>query len=190
MGYGCDITRTWTTDAAEPLFRELVKGMDAVQLELCDLVKPDLAYPDLHHAAHLAIADLLHGHGILKVGGEEAVARGLSTPFFPHGLGHFLGIQTHDVGGHQAGPDGGTAPPPAKHPYLRTTRTLEPGMVFTMEPGLYFIEMLLRPHRTGPEKDAFDWKTIDRLAPMGGIRIEDNVVTTVAGHENLTRPFI
>jgi Xaa-Pro dipeptidase len=63
-------------------------------------------------------------------------------------------------------------------------------MVFTMEPGLYFIEMLLRPHRTGPEKDAFDWKTIDRLAPMGGIRIEDNVVTTVAGHENLTRPFI
>lgn len=190
LGYGCDITRTWTSDAADPLFRELVEGMDALQLELCDAVKPGLAYPDLHHAAHLAIADLLERTGILRVGGEEAVTRGLSTPFFPHGLGHFLGIQTHDVAGHQAGPDGGEVPPPARHPYLRTTRTIEAGMVFTVEPGLYFIEMLLRPHRSGPERDAFDWKTIDRLAPLGGIRIEDNLVVTSDGHENLTRPLV
>jgi len=190
QGYGCDITRTWTTSKADPLFSELVSGLDRLQLELCDAVKPGLPYADLHHLAHLKIADLLHDKGIIKVGGEEAVTRGLSQPFYPHGLGHFLGIQTHDVAGHQKGPEGGSNPPPEKHPALRTTRTIEEHMLFTIEPGLYFIDMLLRPHRTGPEKDAFDWATIDRLAPFGGIRIEDNLVVTADGHTNLTRPHI
>ena len=118
------------------------------------------------------------------------MSRGLSYPFYPHGLGHFLGIQTHDVAGHQAAPEGGSNPPPEKHPALRTTRTIEKDMVFTVEPGLYFIDMLLRPHREGPEKDAFDWATIDRLTPFGGIRIEDNIVVTADGHTNLTRPHV
>jgi Xaa-Pro dipeptidase len=105
-------------------------------------------------------------------------------------LGHFLGIQVHDVGGHQKEPAGGTNPPPEQYPLLRTTRTLEENQVFTVEPGLYFIEMLLRDFREGDDKDAFDWSLIDRLAPCGGIRIEDNVVVTADGHRNLTREYL
>jgi Xaa-Pro dipeptidase len=185
--YASDITRTWTTDKAHPVFRALVAGMERLQLELCAAVKPGLAYLDLHAAAHQKIGDLLHAHGILKVGGREAIARGVTSPFFPHGLGHFLGVQVHDVGGRQKSPEGGTVPPPREFPYLRTTRKVEAGQVFTIEPGLYFIEMLLRPHRTGATHDLFDWKLVDQLAPHGGIRIEDNVLVTRDGHRNLTR---
>jgi Xaa-Pro dipeptidase len=96
----------------------------------------------------------------------------------------------HDVSGHQKSPEGGRVEPPKQFPYLRTTRTIEPGQVFTVEPGLYFIEMLLRPHRSGPQKSLFDWKAIDRLSACGGIRIEDNVLVTKDGHRNLTRAHI
>lgn len=185
--YASDITRTWTTEKADPLFRELVAGMEKLQLELCAEVKPGIAYLDLHAAAHAKIGDLLHKTGILEVGGKDAIARGVTSPFFPHGLGHFLGIQVHDVGGRQKSPEGGTVPPPREFPYLRTTRKIEEGHVFTIEPGLYFIEMLLRPHRTGATKDLFDWKLVDRLSSHGGIRIEDNVLVTRDGHRNLTR---
>ena len=108
----------------------------------------------------------------------------------PHGLGHFLGLQVHDVAGHQAAPEGGTKEPPARHPFLRTTRTIEEGQVFTIEPGLYFIPMLLREHRAGDTAACFDWDLVDRLTPCGGIRIEDNVLVTADGHRNLTRPLI
>lgn len=189
-GYGSDITRTWTVRGCPSDFVDLVGGMNEVQQELCRRVRPGLPYGDLHHAAHVLIADLLHRCGILKRGGEDAVADGLTQPFFPHGLGHFLGIQTHDVAGHQAAPEGGRVEPPPRHPFLRTTRTIAEHQVFTVEPGVYFIEMLLRPHRDGPRRADFDWDAIDRLAPCGGIRIEDNVVVTADGHRNLTRPYV
>lgn len=189
-GYGSDITRTWTTDEADATFRELVKGLDRVQQELCAAVKPGLPYLDLHHAAHVKIADLLASAGLIAKRGEEAVQLGLTHPFFPHGLGHFLGIQVHDVGGRQKSPEGGTTPPPPQYPYLRTTRTIDVDQVFTVEPGIYFIEMLLRPHRAAKTKEHFDWALIDRLSPCGGIRIEDNVLVTRDGHRNLTRPAI
>jgi Xaa-Pro dipeptidase len=188
--YASDITRTWTTPKADADFVALVAAMDRIQLELCALVKPGLPYLDLHKAAHVKIADLLHERGIIKEKGEEAVKLGLTGPFFPHGLGHFLGLQVHDVSGHQKSPEGGRVEPPKQFPYLRTTRTIEPGQVFTVEPGLYFIDMLLRPHRSGPQKSWFDWKTIDRLSACGGIRIEDNVLVTKDGHRNLTRAHI
>lgn len=188
--YASDITRTWTTSKADPDFVALVAGMDKLQLELCALVKPGLPYLTLHYTAHVKIADLLHSIGIIKKGGEEAVKLGLTLPFFPHGLGHFLGIQVHDVSGRQKSPEGGTVAPPPQYPHLRTTRTIEAGQVFTVEPGLYFIEMLLRPHKSGVTKEHFDWKKIDRLASHGGIRIEDNVLVTKDGHRNLTRAHI
>jgi Xaa-Pro dipeptidase len=190
LGYGCDITRTWTARDCPAAFVELVRGLDALQQELCARVRPGLAYGELHHQAHVAIADLLAAIGVLQRGGEQAVAHGLTRPFFPHGLGHFLGIQVHDVAGHQAAPQGGRVPPPAQYPYLRTTRTIEPDMVFTIEPGVYFIELLLREHRDGEHAGAFDWGLIERLMPCGGVRIEDNVVVTANGHRNLTRPWI
>jgi Xaa-Pro dipeptidase len=189
-GYASDITRTWATPAADALFRDLLVKFDALQRSLCAEVRPGRSYLELHELAHVKIGDLLHEAGILRAGGRDALARGLTQPFFPHGLGHFLGLQVHDVAGHQSAPAGGKTPPPAQHPYLRTTRTLAEGMVFTIEPGLYFIEMLLRPHRAGAEREAFDWKAIERLMPCGGIRIEDNVAVTATGHRNLTRPHV
>jgi len=96
----------------------------------------------------------------------------------------------HDVGGHLADASGTKAPPPVQHPHLRNTRTIEPGHVFTIEPGLYFIEMLLREFRDGEHAERFNWPLIDELAPLGGIRIEDNVVVTEDGHRNLTRSYL
>ncbi|MFO0985637.1 MAG: M24 family metallopeptidase, partial [Planctomycetota bacterium] len=160
---------------------------DQLQRSLCAAVRPGLPYLELHEMAHVQIGDLLHDVGVLRIGGRAALERGLTAAFFPHGLGHFLGLQVHDVAGHQSAEDGGRTPPPKEHPYLRTTRIIEERMVFTIEPGLYFIEMLLRPHRTSTNRDAFDWALIDRLKPCGGIRIEDNVVVTHEGHRNLTR---
>lgn len=189
-GYGSDITRTWTRGACDPTFVELRDRMDAMQRELCELVKPGYEYTDFHHRAHIEIADVLHAVGILKTGGEAAVEAKLTAPFFPHGLGHFLGIQVHDVAGHQAGPEGGTNTPPESYPFLRTTRTMEERQVFTVEPGVYFIPMLLREYRDGARSGEFDWGLIDRLTPLGGVRIEDNVVVTAEGHRNLTRPWV
>jgi Xaa-Pro dipeptidase len=189
-GYAADITRTWTTPACDATFRELVAGVDELQQELCQAVRPGLPYPELHHRGHVAIGSLLHDLGLLTVGGEDAVERGLTRPFFPHGLGHFLGIQVHDVAGHQAGAAGGTNAPDEKHPYLRTTRAIEPGMLFTVEPGVYFIPMLLRKHRSGATAGYFDWELVERLTPFGGVRIEDNLYVTASGSQNLTRPHI
>jgi Xaa-Pro dipeptidase len=167
-----------------------VRGVDELQQTLCADVRPGVPYPEVHRRAHVLIGDLLHQAGILRTSGEEALALGLTRPFFPHGVGHFLGIQVHDVAGHQRGAAGGTESPPPEHAYLRTTRRIEERQVFTIEPGLYFIEMLLREHRTGPYAELFDWPLIERLKPCGGIRIEDNLVVTADGHRNLTRPWI
>lgn len=189
-GYASDITRTVAAPHCDSRFAALVDGMEKIELQLCDLVKPGLPYGDLHHQGHLAIAGLLKDQGLLNASPEEAVEKGYSRPFFPHGLGHHLGIQVHDVAGRQGGPDGTLAPPPAQHPTLRTTRTIDAGQVFTVEPGLYFIPMLLRPFRVGEDRAKFNWTLIDELTPCGGIRIEDNLLVTSGGHRNLTRPHL
>ncbi len=189
-GYAADITRTLAAPRCDTRFAALIAGMERIELRLCDLVKPGLPYGDLHHQGHLLIAGLLKEAGILRVDPEEAVEKGLSRPFFPHGLGHHLGIQVHDVAGRQGAADGTPAPPPPQHPTLRTTRTIEAQQVFTVEPGLYFIPMLLRPFRENGQSAMFNWQLIDELTPCGGIRIEDNLLVTDTGHRNLTRPHL
>ena len=189
-GYAADITRTLAAPRCDSRFQALIAGMEKLELQLCDLVKPGLSYGDLHHQGHLFIAGLLKEADILHATPEEAVEKGLSRAFFPHGLGHHLGIQVHDVAGRQGAPDGTPAPPPPQHPTLRTTRTIEADQVFTVEPGLYFIPMLLRPFRDSEHKARFNWTLIDELTPCGGIRIEDNLLVTAAGHRNLTRPHL
>ncbi len=194
LGYASDITRTIAAPHCDPRFKALIDSMEKMQLELCAVVKPGLHYGEFHHQAHFKIADLLMEHGILRdTNRDEAVASGLTKPFFPHGLGHHLGLQVHDVAGKQLGPDGAPAPQPPEHPFLRTTRMIEAGQVFTVEPGLYFIPMLLRPFRNGEKREhgsKFNWNLIDALTPCGGIRIEDNVKVTASGCENLTRKYL
>jgi Xaa-Pro dipeptidase len=186
-GYGCDITRTTPAAGCEPHFVALVARLEELQRQLADAATPGRSYVDLHVQAHRGVARVLCEAGVLRVSPEEAFDKGLTHPFLPHGLGHHLGIQVHDVAGHQADRGGTPAPPPGPYPFLRNTRPIEPGQVFTIEPGIYLIPMLLRPFRSGAQAASFDWGLIDTLAPLGGVRIEDNVLVTPSGPRNLTR---
>src|SRR5690625_6099069 len=94
---------------------------------------PGQDYVDLHVAAHRAVAAILEQAGIVRMAPEEQVASGVSAHFLPHGLGHFIGTQVHDVGG-LADANGHSLPPPERYPALRLTRRLEAGNVVTVEP--------------------------------------------------------
>jgi Xaa-Pro dipeptidase len=115
------------------------------------------------------------------------LSTGVTAAFFPHGLGHLLGVQVHDVGGFMESESGGTIDPPSGHPFLRLTRVLEENMVVTIEPGLYVIDMLLENLRGTQAEDLVNWQTVDWLRPFGGIRIEDDVRVLPGGPENMTR---
>jgi Xaa-Pro dipeptidase len=189
-GYAADITRTWLHPQAPASgFADLLLGMERLQLALVDEVRAGTDYAAVHLSAHRRIAQLLLDTGLLQgLSAEAAVAQGLSSTFFPHGIGHLLGLQVHDVAGLQADRAGMRRERPEGHPYLRLTRTLEPGMVVTIEPGLYFIPMLLRERRASATAGHLNWKAVEALLPFGGIRIEDDVACRAEGPpENLTR---
>lgn len=186
-GYASDITRTWVRPGHGE-FADLLAAMESAQLALVDEVRAGTDYREIHLSAHRHIAAVLAGQGIVRMSAEAIVAEGVSAHFFPHGIGHLLGLQVHDIGGLMADVTGALVPRPEGHPFLRLTRVLQPGMVVTIEPGLYFIPMLLERLRAGRSGAAVDWDKIERLRPYGGIRIEDDVVCRAAGApENLTR---
>jgi Xaa-Pro dipeptidase len=182
LGYGSDITRTWLRGDGDgcALFRGLVDGVERLQQIVCGLIRPGLAYEALHDRSHELLAELLVELGVGRVPAEELVTRGATRALFPHGLGHSLGIQVHDVGMR-------LRPPRADNPYLRNTSTIEVGQVFTIEPGCYVIDGLLAPLRGDDRAALLDWGAIDALRPFGGVRIEDDVVVTGDGIRNLTR---
>jgi Xaa-Pro dipeptidase len=184
-GYGADITRTWVkgTGHAATKFAELVAGVEAMQKRLCHAVRPGLPYEDLHEESHRQAAQILKDTGLLKGSVEEAVSRGVTRAFYPHGLGHSLGLQTHDVGCALRQPRPGNA-------FLRNTTDIAEGQVFTIEPGLYFIEDLLTPLKASPQSNLIDWPLVATLSPLGGIRIEDDLHVTPTGPHNLTRPHL
>jgi len=150
-------------------------------------VKPGIDYPDLHMLAHRRVADILARFDFVSLEADEIVAKHISSVFFPHGVGHYLGLQVHDVAGFMADPSGKSIPKPEGHPYLRLTRHVEPRMVFTIEPGLYFIEPLLADLKKSDNAKHVNWEKVDAFRKFGGIRIEDDVVVTEGGHDNLTR---
>ncbi|WP_242521849.1 Xaa-Pro dipeptidase [Motiliproteus sp. SC1-56] len=184
-GYASDITRTYSGESG--LFGELIDALDAAQRNLLEQVRPGQGFTSLHLSMHRALARILRDFGLVDMSEEGQLESGITSTFFPHGLGHLLGLQVHDVGGLQADPAGTPAPPPLSHPFLRLTRSLETDMVVTVEPGLYFIEPLLARLAEAPHRGAVDWAKVDALRPYGGIRIEDNVRVTPAGCENFTR---
>ena len=184
-GYASDITRTYAH--AHDDFEALVEGMHRLQLRLCAQVRAGVDYADIHLNAHREIAALLRDSGVIKISADDAVASGLSGVFFPHGVGHLLGLQVHDVSGFSISPEGRHKARPAGHPNLRLTRTLQPGFVVTIEPGLYFIDALLETARQSAHAAQIDWRRVEYFRPYGGIRIEDNVACTAGAPENLTR---
>ncbi|WP_224717831.1 Xaa-Pro dipeptidase [Pectobacterium versatile] len=186
-GYAADLTRTYSAQS-DGAFALLIKDLNQEMLSLIDTVQAGVRYTDYHIQMHQRIAKLLKSHQLVRDISEEAmVEQGLTSPFLPHGLGHPLGLQVHDVAGFMQDDRGTHLAAPSQHPYLRCTRVLEPGMVMTIEPGIYFIESLLAPWREGELSQHFDWQKIEALKPFGGIRIEDNIVIHEGRVENMTR---
>ena len=185
-GYACDITRTYAYDR-DGEFQALIDAVDVAQQAMCAQVRSGFDYKQLHLDAHLSLARILHDFRLINVPPEVAVETGVSSAFFPHGIGHGIGLQVHDVAGFAESDRGGTIAKPQGHPYLRMTRTLEPGMVVTIEPGLYFIDMLLEELKDKGLGPSVNWDRVAEFKPYGGIRIEDDVVCTADAPLNLTR---
>ncbi len=186
-GYAADVTRTYAAND-DTAFAELLARMEAEQRCLCEGVRAGKDFVELHVEAHHAVARVLSELGIVTLPPDAIVEAGLSSTFLPHGLGHPLGLQVHDVAGHQVDASGARREPPAEHPFLRQTRILAPGNVTTIEPGLYFIDLLLDELRASDNGRHVAWDRIDALRGYGGVRIEDNLVVTADGPpENLTR---
>jgi Xaa-Pro dipeptidase len=185
-GYASDITRTHSYSNAE--FAEIIRRFDVLQQKLCAQVRAGVDWRDFHQASYRAISEFLKEIGVINVSADEAIDRALTTVFYPHGIGHLLGLQVHDVGGRQRDPSGGEIERPYNHPFLRLTRKLEDGFVVTVEPGFYFIDQLLDEAKQKPIGKMIEWKRVEQLKKFGGVRIEDDVVARAHGYENLTRP--
>jgi Xaa-Pro dipeptidase len=192
QGYCSDITRTWVkgTGATAAAFGALVDGVEKMQQRLCGAVRLGQPYEELHDETHRQVATILRDVGLARaqLSGEELVASGVTRAFFPHGLGHSLGLQCHDVGC-------ALIKPKKENPWLRNTAPVAEGQCFTIEPGVYFIDALLAPLRAtgvGAAGGGIDWTLVDQLAALGGVRIEDDLVVTggAAVTRNLTREVL
>jgi Xaa-Pro dipeptidase len=182
-GYCADITRTWVKGrgAAATSFEALVSGVEAMQQRLCALSRVNLSFEALHDESHRQVAQVLRDAGLARGSTDEVVGAGITRAFYPHGLGHSLGLQTHDVGC-------ALRKPRQDNPFLRNTSDIAPRQVFTIEPGVYFIPELLEALRARPEGHLVDWTTVSALSPFGGVRVEDDVYVGDSGAvRNLTR---
>jgi len=164
--------------------------METLQQTLCAEASSGTNFIDLNERAHELLATVMTEHELLYCSAEEAYMTGVTRTFLPHGLGHLLGLQVHDTGGHLISTEGHTRKPPQEHPMLRLTRTLEPGFVVTIEPGIYFIPALLGELRQTALGRSVDWDRLVDLRQCGGIRIEDNVLITDTSASNLSRPAL
>jgi len=164
LGYASDITRTHSDD---PDFGALIADMHQLQLTLCAAARPNTDYPEVQHAAHLAIEELLHNADVIKASPEAAVKHGLTRSFYPHGLGHFLGLQVHDVGALDTRRTAADPPAAGEDKHLRLTRVLEPGNVLTIEPGIYFIDPLLEELQASKHDQHINWPRVETTKPFG-----------------------
>ncbi len=184
-GYAADITRTYPVGKTfSPLQADLYDiVLDAQNITL-NMIRPGNKMEDLHLTAAQRIVSGLRDCGLVSGSTEELMDANIFALFFPHGLGHFLGLDTHDVGGYPKGTE--VIDRPGLR-FLRARRTFEPGMVLTIEPGLYIIPALLEPAFNDDSKAAMlNTERISELFGFGGIRIEDNVIVRENGMENLT----
>jgi Xaa-Pro dipeptidase len=184
-GYAADITRTYSQKNG--LFADLIQSLHQITKECVDNLKPGTSYVQVHLHAYQRIAELLCECGLVNLAPQDVVETGIPSTFFPHGTGHFLGLQVHDVGGYVSDDRGTPITAPEGHPFLRNIRMVEARQVFTVEPGLYFIDSLLADLKASEHSKYINWNVIDELRPFGGIRIEDNVIVHRDKNENMTR---
>ena len=193
--YASDITRTVPVggkfSARQKAIYEIVlkANMDSIAA-----IRPGVEYREMHLIAAKVITEGLKSLGLMKGNTDDAVAAGAHALFFPHGLGHMMGMDVHDMEGlgeNYVGYDEetkrasqfGTA-------YLRLGKKLKPGFVLTDEPGIYFIPALIDKFRSeGLFKDFVNYDQVDAYKDFGGIRIEDDILVTENGHRILGRPI-
>lgn len=183
-GYAGDITRTYPVagelNAEQGELHALVHAGQRAAFECC---VAGTEWRDAHLTAAIAIAQGLIDFGVLNGQASAVVESGAAGLFFPHGVGHLVGLGARDAGGTL--PDRRDDPPP--FPNLRIDLPLRPGFVVTVEPGIYFVPALLcDPERRRRHHGEVVWDRVDRLLDFGGIRIEDNLLITDDGHEVLT----
>lgn len=188
-GYASDITRTITNTNCDPIFKNMIVSMRKNQQELIANSGPNKSFKALNNLSHLKLAELLKEHNILYSEPELAIELGLTKLFCPHNLGHHLGIQVHDVTGKLTNKNNNAAAT-TQQSTLPIDEILEPGNVITIEPGCYFIPTLLEPFRTNKYSKQLNWKLIDQLSCLGGIRIEDNILITETGHNDITKKYL
>jgi len=184
-GYSHDVTRTYPVNGR---FSELQAGVyDAVlnaHLKSIEQAKPGVKMEDLHMMAARTILEGLKEMDVVRGDVDSMMDQNVFALFFPHGLGHFLGLDTHDPGGYPKGVDRIQRP---GIQYLRARRTLEEGMVVTIEPGCYLIPALLKPaFEDSIYKPYLNQSKLETMLDFGGVRIEDDIVITAQGNENLT----
>lgn len=195
MQYAGDITRTFPVDKTfTTQQKEIYQIVLDAQMAAIAACNPGTRYYDVHHLAAKIMAEGLKSLGLMKGDMEEAVAVGAHALFFPHGLGHMLGLDVHDLedaGENYVGYAGelerstlfGTRS-------LRLGRALQPGFVLTVEPGIYFIpELTDLWKKEGRFSQYINYDVLDAYRHFGGIRIEDNVLVTESGHKVLGNPI-
>ena len=195
MHYAGDITRTCPvggelSEIQKSIYNLVLKA----EVDSINAVVPGKPYLDIHLDASRIIASGLKDLGLMRGDTEEAVAAGAHALFFPHGLGHMLGLDVHDM--EDLGENlVGYLPEKERSTQfglksLRLARPLLPGFVFTVEPGIYFIPTLIDLWREEKRCAEFlNYTEIEKLKDFGGIRIEDNVVVTDDGRKILGKPI-
>lgn len=184
-GYKSDVTRTVPVDGRwEGKRRAVYDVVLAAQKQAVEDAQAGVDYAELHVDCGRSLLAGLRDLGLVKGDLDGLMERNVYQVFFPHGLGHPIGLETHDVGGH---PPGSELPPALKRVNLRTNRPLQAGMVVTIEPGIYFSELLLATSRDHEDyRDAVDWDLAASFLEVGGVRIEDDVLVTEDGPVVLT----
>lgn len=184
-GYASDFTRTYPANGEFTLLQaEMYEAVLEAQKQVIESCRPDAKMEDLHILAARVMMQGLKDAGIVEGSVDDLMEEDIFALFFPHGLGHFIGLDTHDVGGYPKGVDRIERP---GIKYLRMRRTLQPSMVLTIEPGLYFVPALLKPALEDDNASKFlNQSKLQEMMDFGGIRIEDNLIITEEGHENMT----
>jgi len=194
-GYASDITRTVPVNGKfTSMQKDIYQIVLKAQMSSIRAIKPGVSYKNIHLKAAKIIAQGLKNLGLMKGNVNDAVANGAHAMFFPHGLGHMMGLDVHDMenlGENLVGYEKnvkrsdqfGLA-------YLRLARKLEPGFVLTVEPGIYFIPELINKWQKEKINSRFiNFNTVNKYRKFGGIRIEDDVLVTKSGHRVLGKPI-
>ena len=195
MNYAADITRTFPVNGKySAKQKEIYEIVLKAQMDAINALKPGILYRDVHLLAARVIANGLKELGLMKGDTEEAVQQGAHAMFFPHGLGHMMGLDVHDMENYgedwvgydetvQRSTQFGLA-------YLRLAKKLEPGFVLTVEPGIYFIPDLINQWKKTKKFENFiEYKKVEKYIGFGGIRIEDDILITADGNRVLGKPI-